>query len=307
VLIDREPACSLPLTSMDLIMAGPISPRADDNGADKNESETPAGVTEREVEDIEERARLRTPVIYEIVRREGETEMDRPTTSLWWSGIAAGLSISFSLLAQAVLWMHLPDLVWRPLISSFGYSVGFLIVVLARQQLFTENTVTVVLPVIAQFTTENLRRLARMWSIVFAANMVGTFGAALFCTLTPVVSLELRAAMLELSRSTMALGWIEMLFRAVGAGFLIALMVWLIPSAEGAQFFVITMNTYLIAVAGFTHIVAGSVEGFLLVLNGQLGFGQMLIGFIVPVLLGNVIGGTALFALLSYAQVMKEM
>jgi formate-nitrite transporter family protein len=193
------------------------------------------------------------------------------------------------------------------LVSGLGYSVGFLIVVLARQQLFTENTVTVVLPVVAHFTAANLRRLARMWSVVFAANMVGTFVAALFITVTPVVSPELRKEMIEISRATMQLGWAEMLCRGIGAGFLIASMVWLIPSAEGAQFLVVTMNTYLISIAGFTHIVAGSVESFLLVLNGQFGFGQMLADFTLPVLFGNVIGGTALFAVISYAQVMKEM
>jgi hypothetical protein len=105
------------------------------------------GVNEREVADIEERAEPRTPVIYEVVRRLGEEEMARPIVSLWWSGVAAGLSISFSLLAQAVFYVHLPDAIWRPLVTSFGYSVGFLMVVLSRQQLFTENTITVVLPV----------------------------------------------------------------------------------------------------------------------------------------------------------------
>jgi formate/nitrite transporter FocA (FNT family) len=84
-------------------------------------------------------------------------------------------------------------------------------------------------------------------------------------------------------------------------------MVWLIPSAEGAQFQVVTMVTYLIAIAGFTHIVAGSVEGFLLVLDGQWSLWQMIARFTIPVLLGNIVGGTALFAVISYAQVMKEM
>ncbi len=288
-------------------MAGSKARREESDRAEAAQNDLPVGVSEREVEDIEERARLRTPVIYEIVRREGETEMERPAFSLWWSGVAAGVSISFSLLAEAVLQMHLPAAPWRPLVSSFGYSVGFLIVVLARQQLFTENTVTVVLPVMADFTAGNLRRLLRMWSVVFAANMVGTLLAAIFCTVTPAISPELRASMLEVSHPLLELGWAEMLFRGIGAGFLIAAMVWLIPSAEGAQFMVITMNTYVIAIAGFTHIVAGSVEGFMLVLNGQWDLWQMLVGFTAPVLLGNMIGGTALFAVLSYAQVMKEM
>src|ERR1700754_4325859 len=95
----------------------------------------PAGeIPEREVEDIEERSSPRTPVIYEIVRRLGEEEMARPALSLWWSGVAAGLSISFSLLAQAILREHIPDAPWRELVTSLGYSVGFVMVVLSRQQ-----------------------------------------------------------------------------------------------------------------------------------------------------------------------------
>jgi formate/nitrite transporter FocA (FNT family) len=265
------------------------------------------GFSEQDVEDIEEASRLRAPMIYEVVRREGEQEMRRPLTSLWWSGLAAGLSISFSLLAEGILRRHLPDAPWRPLIMGFGYSVGFLIVVLARQQLFTENTVTVVLPVAAEFTLANLGRLGRMWSIVFAANMTGTLFAALFCTFTPVLTPDLRGAMLEISREMMANGWAEMFVRGISAGFLIAAMVWLIPSAEGAQFLVITLMTWLIAIGGFTHIVAGSVEAFMLVVNAEIGLGQMLLGFTLPVLLGNIIGGTVLFALISYAQVAKEV
>jgi formate/nitrite transporter FocA (FNT family) len=270
-------------------------------------SERPGAVTESDIEDIEDRSRLRTPVIYEIVRREGESEMERPISSLWWSGVAAGLSISFSLLAEGILYAHLPDAPWRPLITSFGYSVGFLIVVLARQQLFTENTITVVLPLIADFTWPKLRCLGRMWSVVFAANMTGTLIAALFCSFTPVLEPELRRAMIEISRQMMENGWAAMFFKGISAGFLIAAMVWLIPSAEGAQFQVITMATYLIAVGSFTHIVAGSVEAFMLVVNGDIGLWHMVADFTVPVLLGNIIGGTALFAVISYAQVMNEM
>jgi formate-nitrite transporter family protein len=100
------------------------------------------GITKREIIDIEERAQPRTPVIYEVVRRMGEEELARPAVSLWWSGVAAGLSISFSLLAQAVLQTHLPEKSWTPLLVAAGYPAGFLLVVLSRQQLFTENTIT---------------------------------------------------------------------------------------------------------------------------------------------------------------------
>lgn len=110
-----------------------------------------------------------------------------------------------------------------------------------------------------------------------------------------------------MSREAMQHDWLAMGFRAVTAGFLMAAMVWLIPASESAQFYVIVLMTYLIGVGGFAHIVAGSVEAFLLVVNGELGVGAMLGGFTLPVLAGNIVGGTALFALISYAQVMKEI
>jgi formate/nitrite transporter FocA (FNT family) len=265
------------------------------------------GVTRKETIDIEEMSQPRTPVIYEVIRRLGEEEMARPIASLWWSGVAAGLSISFSLLAQVVLLVHLPDADWRPLITSFGYSVGFLMVVLSRQQLFTENTITVVLPVMKKFSFGNLGRLGRIWLIAFAANMAGTLLAALFWSFTPALTPELRQGMLEMSRHMMENDWSEMFFKGIAAGFLIAAMVWLLPIANAAQFQAVTLMTYLIAVCGFTHIVAGSVEAFMLVVNGQLSARAMFLDFMAPVLLGNIFGGTALFALISYAQVMKEI
>lgn len=264
-------------------------------------------ITDKEAVDVEEMSSPRTPVIYEVVRRLGDEEMDRPIISLWWSGVAAGLSISFSLLAEAILQSHLAQSSWRPLITSLGYSVGFVMAVLSRQQLFTEITVTAVLPVMANFTLVNFGRLVRLWSVVLVANVVGTFVAALMCTFTPILTPELRAAMLDIAGQITNHTWMEMTFRAIASGFLIAAMVWLIPSAQAAQFHVIVMITYLIAAAQFMHIVAGSVEAFFLVLNGHLGLQPMVTDFFVPVLIGNIIGGTALFALIAYAQVMKEI
>lgn len=281
--------------------------------AGKSNDEQPRGkqaspqISQKEADDVEEMSSPRTPVIYEIVRKLGDEEMDRPITSLWWSGVAAGLSISFSLLAQAVLQSHLPDAPWRPLVTSMGYSVGFVMVVLSRQQLFTENTVTAVLPVMAKPGVANLSRLGRLWSVVLAANIAGTFVAALLCSFTPVLTPELKTAMFDIASQIRDHTWMEMVFRAIASGFLIAAMVWLLPSAEAAQFHVIVLITYLIAAAGFMHIVAGSMEAFFLVLNGQFEVLPMFTDFFVPVLIGNVVGGTALFALIAYAQVMKEI
>jgi formate-nitrite transporter family protein len=139
---------------------------ADSNAKGRSRDEAKHSITEREAEDVEERSTPRTP---------GHLR-DRPPArlqSLWWSGVAAGMSISFSLLAEAILQVHLPDVQWRLLITGFGYPVGFVMVVMSRQQLFTETTVTAVLPVIADFNSGNLARLARMLTIVFSCQFSG--------------------------------------------------------------------------------------------------------------------------------------
>lgn len=255
---------------------------------------------------IEERSTPETPVIYEIVRRTGDDEMRRPGVSLWWSGVAAGLSISFSVLAEAILRGHLPEASWRPLVTSLGFPVGFLMVVLGRQQLFTENTITVVLPVTAEPTGAKFAAAGRLWAIVLAANLFGTMCASAFCTFAPVIEPGVRAMMLEVSREAMAHGWIEMAFRGITSGFLMAAMVWLL-AAGGGQLGIVYLVTYLIGVGGFAHIVTGSMNAFLLVWAGEMTAQHMALGFALPVLAGNIVGGTALFALLSYAQVMKEI
>src|SRR6476661_4498573 len=137
------------MTNQDRERREALAPAHNDTASTPGNRSNSMGISEGEVKEVEERSTPRTPVIYEIVRQLGQEEMERPLISLWWSGVAAGLSISFSLLTQAILETHLVDAPWRPLVSSLGYPVGFLMVVLSRQQLFTESTITAVLPLMA--------------------------------------------------------------------------------------------------------------------------------------------------------------
>ena len=139
-------------------------------------------------------------VIHEIVRGQGETELERSFGGLAWSGLAAGIAISNSLVAEGALYQHLPDSPWRELITGFGYSVGFLIVILGRLQLFTEHTVVAVMPVIAAPSAGNFAKLARLWGIVLGTNQLGTFIAAFCCLHFGLTSPELTAGMIGVSR-----------------------------------------------------------------------------------------------------------
>src|SRR6202161_4861514 len=135
--------------------------------------------TRTEQKQVEERLAIGANVVYETIRREGEEELHRPATALAWSALAAGLSMGFSFVAEGLLMAHLPDQPWRPLIARAGYCVGFLIVILGRQQLFTENTLTVILPLLLHKNLRTLLRVTRLWGVVLAANLTGTFLFAL--------------------------------------------------------------------------------------------------------------------------------
>ena len=275
-----------------------------DDGADRD---TPADLDETERETVEKRKAPSARVVHEIVRQEGIDELERPTASLLWSGAAAGVTIWLSVIAQGALMLKLPASPWAPAIVSLGYSVGFIVVILGRMQLFTESTIVAVLPLATEPSWRNLGRTLRLWALVFAANVGGTLAVALILPHAGLASPELLRAMVEVSHHATANPAVAVFFQAIPAGFVLATIAWLLPNAGGQQIWVVTLLTYIIAIGGFSHVVAGSAEAWLLATTGETGWGQALGGFILPALAGNIIGGTGLFAALAHAQVRSEL
>lgn len=245
-------------------------------------------------------------VLHETVRVEGELELSRTTSALAWSALAAGLSMGFSSLAPALLHAHLPAAAWTPLLTSFGYSIGFLIVVLARQQLFTENTLTAVLPLMVRPGWRGVRRLLRLWSIVLAGNLVGAALFAMALARLPLLDDAARAGLLDAGSRLMAHPPAAMFCQGILAGWLVALMVWLSAAAEQAKPLVVLLLAWLIGVGGFPHIIVGAVEALYLVFDGRLATTAALLDFALPALAGNVVGGSLVFALVSHAQVRSD-
>ncbi len=246
-------------------------------------------------------------VIHEIIREDGEKALKRSVTAMAWSGFGAGLSMGFSFLTMAMLRAALPDAPWRSLVSGFGYTIGFLIVVLGRQQLFTESTLTAVLPFLIRKDAKTFGKMLRLWTVVFLANIVGT---ALFATLISrewLFEPHVNEALGSLAAEAMRDGFWPMMIKAIMAGWLIALMVWLIPGAGPARLLLILIVTYVVAIGHFSHIIAGSVEAAYRVLTGSIGLGAYFTHFLLPTLLGNMIGGVSLVGILNHAPIREEL
>src|SRR4051812_27219573 len=101
-----------------------------------------------DAQEIEARQSPSGKIVFEAIAREGEEELARSSAALGWSGLAAGLSIGFSMIAEGLRASYLPKSGWRRMVAKLGYSVAFVVVIRVRQQLFTENTLTPILPLL---------------------------------------------------------------------------------------------------------------------------------------------------------------
>jgi len=260
-----------------------------------------------EIEVDEEELPSRAMAIHEHIRQDGEKEMERDAMALLWSAIAAGLSMGASLLVKGIFHVKLDGIPGSYVLESFGYTFGFIIVIMARQQLFTENTVTAVLPVMQNPTWKNGGLLLRLWSLVLLGNLIGTAIAAWAFEYMPIFDEATRDAFVEIGMEVMKNTPAEMFANAIISGWLVATMVWMFPAAGSAKIVVIILMTWVIALADTTHIVVGAVEIFYLVFNGTIPWTDFLWPFAIPTLAGNICGGTFIFALLSHAQIRNDM
>ncbi|WP_226572206.1 formate/nitrite transporter family protein [Mangrovibacter yixingensis] len=248
----------------------------------------------------------RAMATHESIRQEGEKELEREPLALFWSGVAAGLSMGASFLARGLFTRYLEGVPGHFLLENLGYSFGFMIVILARQQLFTENTVTAVLPVMQLPTRSNILLLLRLWGVVLAGNLIGTVVVAFTFSVMPGFDAPTQEAFLTSGLEIMHKSPGEMLVSAMLAGWIIATMVWMLPAAGSAKIVVIILMTWLMALSHTAHIVVGSVEILYLAMRDVIPWHDFFWPFALPTLAGNILGGTFIFALLSHVQIRND-
>ena len=189
------------------------------------------------------------------------------------------------------------------MVSGFGYTTGFMIVVLGRQQLFTESTLTAVLPVLTKRSIASGLRMLRLWVVVLMANLIGTFLFAWLLSVPDLFQQDVTDTLSRVALEALRDPFWPMMIKAVLAGWLIALMVWLLPTAAQSRLLLVLIITYLVAIAHFSHLIAGSY----LVVTHQLSATHYMTHFFIPTFIGNVLGGTSLVALLNHAPVREEL
>ena len=254
-------------------------------------------------ESPQEGTRFTAEEIHENIVKAAEGELERPIGELGLSGLAAGLGISFSFLAVAMLGSHFaPE--HRPVAAAIAYPLGFILVVIARHQLFTENTLEPVIPLLEKRSMATLRQVLRLWAIVLPANLIGAALFAFVVARTETLDPSLRGSLLETAREATKGAALLVFWKAIWAGWLVALMAWVIASTHEtiAQIALVWLTTAPIAAFGFKHSIAGATEAFYRAAAGDARLFDMMTSFELPALAGNIIGGVVLVALVNHGQ-----
>jgi formate/nitrite transporter FocA (FNT family) len=272
-----------------------------DEAYDEQEDTTPGATSEPTAG-----TRLTAREIYHNVRVAAEEEMKRPLSGLFWSALTCGLVIGFSFLAAGYLALLAPP-TWHTAAAAAGYPLGFIFVVLARNQLFTENTLEPIIPLLHRPSWKTLRHLLELWVVVLIGNLIGNLIFSVLLARTALISdPTFESVLKEVARQGTSGGFGLVLYQGIYGGWLIALMAWLLSAtpSTGAQLVLIWLTTAPIAAFGFRHSIAGSVEAFYLAWAGLAGWKEMWLDFVVPAVLGNIVGGVLLVALLNHGQIM---
>ena len=243
-------------------------------------------------------------IIYRSVRQDGMMTLQQTTAALAWSGIAAGISMGFSMVAEGLLQAHLPHASWTPLLTKLGYALGFVIVILGRQELFTEQTLSAILPLLStdDWRHGTVGNVARVWVVILSANMVGAAAFAAFTAWSGAFSADTAQAFSMIGHADLSHGFYSTMVRGIYAGFLVATMIWLLPAAGSARFLVILLLAYIVGLGAFSHIVAGSAAALYVVFRGERPLLDWVVGFAIPTLIGNSVGGVTLVAALAHVQ-----
>lgn len=242
--------------------------------------------------------RFSSDEVFQRIVADADHEITSGGRELFFSGLAAGFAITITFL----LYASMSAVTESSVVASLLYPLGFIYIIIGGYQLYTENT----LPPVA-LTLERLASvpaLLRHWLIVLAGNFVGgAIGAVVLVyggVFEPAAAIE---ATRIAQKGVETPAW-NLFFKAAFAGLIVAGVVWINFAATDtiSRLVVVYLAFLAIPLGDLFHVVVSFTEVVYLMLAGDLGFLTGMSGFVIPVLLGNTIGGVLLVTLVNYYQ-----
>jgi formate-nitrite transporter family protein len=239
--------------------------------------------------------------IYKQVAINARQELKRSNTALAISGFGGGAFMGLTALGVAIPAALLGNSSVAHMVACIFYPLGFIVVMIGRSQLFTENTLYPVAVVLAE--KREFWNTLRLWSIVLPFNILGALGFSVLTAWTP--SLEPRfleslthLGLQGLSHTPSAIFW-----SGVIGGWMIALAAWLVSGSHSitGSVALIWILTYVVGAGNFAHCIASSCEILVAVLTGHASWWAYA-QWLGPAVAGNICGGVGLVTIIEYGQ-----
>ena len=240
--------------------------------------------------------------IYRQVATNARQELKRSSMSLAISGFAGGTFMGLSALGTAIALSMLAPGPGVQMISRMFYPLGFIVVIIGRAQLFTENTLYPVALVLAE--KKEFWNTLRLWSVVLPSNVFGALAFASLAALTPALDPKIVHALAQLGMDAMHNTPATVFWSGVMGGWIIALAAWLVSGSHSitGSVMIIWMLTFIVGLGNFAHCIATSGELFVAILTHQAGWPAYPHWFL-PAVMGNICGGVGMVTVLEYGQV----
>lgn len=236
----------------------------------------------------------------------GSRQYRTPPLQLFASSLTAGLEIGFSVLLMGTLYTLFSDDLTKQslsLVTSLGYPLGFVFVIIGRSELFTEQTSLAMVPVLQR--KANIAALFKLWGIVILGNLIGGFLFSLFITwIGPARNFIDEETFYHLAEKMLSPGFFITFGSAILAGWMMGLLGWLITSSQEslARIFIVIFVTIIIGLGHLHHCIVGSVEVICgMLTSDQISFTDYL-NFLAPSVLGNTVGGAIFVSVLKFSQ-----
>jgi formate/nitrite transporter FocA (FNT family) len=245
--------------------------------------------------------------IYEQVANNARQELGRSGISLAISGFAGGVFMGLSAMGNAIAIALLTPAGSVPtattlFIAKMFYPLGFIVVILGRSQLFTENTLYPVALVLSE--QSHFWKTIRLWSVVLPFNVLGALAFAALATMTHAVSPAVVQSLGQLGLEAAGHPAATIFWSGVMGGWIIATVAWLVSGSHSitGSVMIIWMLAFVVGLGNFAHCIAASGEVFAAILTGRASWLAFPIWFL-PAVAGNICGGVGMVTLLEYGQV----
>jgi len=219
-----------------------------------------------------------------------------------FSGIAGGLGMGLTGLGVASAQAILGEGRTQEFIALMLYPLGFISIIIGRQQLFTENTLYPVALILSE--RKHVFNTIRLWTVVFFSNIAGAALFAFLAAKTLAMKPEIADKLVALGARAVDGSAGHIFWSGIIGGWIIALMAWIVTASHWTigQVVIVWALTFLVGLGHFAHCIASSGEILSSVMRGQVAFGHY-VWWLLFATIGNIVGGVVFVTFLNFGQV----